>query len=61
MLDILKSEEFIDWFSNVSEIVSDNCLTEHELDMWDFVDHFLEGYSELDSIAEYFDFYPASQ
>lgn len=58
MLDILQSQEFIEWFSNVREIVSDNCLTEHKLDKWDFLDHFIDGYSELESIEEYFDFTP---
>lgn len=58
MLDIISSEEFKRWFSNIQDIVSDNSLTEHDLDSWDFLDHFIDGYSEIESIEEYFDFRP---
>lgn len=56
MEHVLNSEEFLNWFCNLKHIVNTNGLTEDELDPNDFVEHFLDDYSESSSIAEYFDF-----
>lgn len=56
MEDLVNSEEFISWFSNIQEIVSEHDLTNSDIDPHDFVDHYLDGYEEIESIEEYFGF-----
>lgn len=57
MHDIISSDEFVHWFNQLKDIVTSNDLTRDTIDAEDFAEHFLDGYTELESIGEYFDFH----
>ena len=56
MYYIIQSDEFIEWFAELKHIVETQDLTNDSLDPEDFAEHFMDEYSVMDSISEYFDF-----